>query len=163
MTLFEPRNPGMEKAVNMAVRYLGIRPRSIKEMEHYLEKKGWDQEIISTVVSQLKQHHYLDDETFARMFIENRKKNNPKSKFALTCELRQKGICSSILETLLKDYDDTRMACRALMKKQRQWLHLRPDVKQKKAMNYLRYRGFGYDVCRRAWEDFLVQAKQMEM
>jgi regulatory protein len=153
MGLFDPSDPDIEKAVHMAVRYLAVRSRSEKEMKTHLKKK-WDENIISTVIERLKQWRYLDDEAFARLFIENRKRQNPKSKFAITYELKQKGICNTILENLLKDYDDALMARKALRARHRQWHHLDPDVRRQKAMNYLRYRGFGYEACMSAWEDF---------
>jgi regulatory protein len=153
MSLFDDAfSPDMEKAVRMAVRYLGIRPRSIQEMTRYLEKKNQDHAIISKVIALLKQYRYLDDETFARLFIENRKTQNPKSRFALTYELKQKGICNRIIFDLLNDYDDHSMACRALTGKFRQWRLLEPDVRRHKALSYLRYRGFGYEVSQYAWE-----------
>lgn len=153
MSLFEDAStPDMEKTFRMAVRYLGIRPRSIQEMIRYLEKKNQDHEIISKVIERLKQYRYLDDEAFARLFIENRKTRNPKSRFALTCELKQKGICKRIIFDLLNDYDDHCMACRAIAAKFRQWRLLEPDVRRNKAFSYLRYRGFGYEVSQYAWE-----------
>jgi regulatory protein len=153
MSLFEDApTPDMEKAFRMAVRYLGIRPRSIQEMTRYLEKKNQDRKIISKVIERLKQYRYLDDENFARLFIENRKTRNPKSGFALTCELKQKGISHHLIADLLNDYDDHVMACRAIAAKFRQWHHLEPDVRRHKAFSYLKYRGFGYEISQYAWE-----------
>jgi regulatory protein len=153
MSLFDDLPaPDMEKAVRMAVRYLSVRPRSIQEMTRYLEKKNQNHETISKVIELLKQYRYLDDDTFARLFIENRKTQKPKSRFALTYELKQKGICNQLIFDLLKDYDDHDMACRAISTKFEQWRHLEPEVRRHKALGYLRYRGFGYEVSQYAWE-----------
>jgi regulatory protein len=153
MSLFEDLpTPQVEKALGLALRYLGPRPRSIQEMTRYLEKKGQAHETIIKVVDLLKEYRYLNDDTFARLFIENRKTRKPKSKFALTYELKQKGICDQLIFDLLEGYDDQDMACRAVAAKYAQWRHLEPDVRRQKALNYLRYRGFGYQISQYAWE-----------
>jgi regulatory protein len=152
MALFDPHDPDMEKALHMAVRYLGIRPRSIQEMTRYLEKKNWDAPVISQVITHLKTYHYLDDDLFARLFIENRKEQSPRSRFVLAGELKQKGISSQIITDLLSDYDDDTMACQALAARYPRWRHLDPDARRQKAFNFLRYRGFGYDAMQSAWK-----------
>ncbi len=153
MSLFDDTpDPQEEKLFQMALRYLAIRPRSVGEMTGYLAKKSPDPSHIPPVIDRLKQYRYLNDEEFAWIFIENRKRNQPKSKFALTRELRQKGIRSHIISDLLDTYDDMQMAVIALAGRYRRWQHLDPEDRQKKAFNYLRYRGFNYEAIRFAWE-----------
>ncbi len=157
MGLFDSFDYDVEKALHLAVRYLGYRPRSEKEVRDYLQKKQYDEKNIFKVIGQLKHYGYINDETFARLFVENRIRYNPKSRFALEYELKQKGISSHIRDTLLTDYNDNHMARKALGFKRRQWQHHDLETQKKKAMNYLRYRGFGYEVCMAAWEDFLAE------
>lgn len=152
MTLFDAHDPDMEKALRMAVRYLGIKPRSIQEMRRYLENKNWDPPVVSQVIALLKTYQYLDDDLFARLFIEHRKKQSPRSRSLLTSELRQKGIPSQIISDQLSDHDDDSMACQALAARYPRWRHLDPDARRRKAFNFLRYRGFGYDAIQSAWE-----------
>ncbi len=156
MGLFDSFDPDEEKALHVAVRYLGYRPRSEKEVRDHLQKKHYDEKTIFKVIDQLKHYGYINDETFARLFVENRIRYNPKSRFALGYELKQKGISSHICDALLTEYKDMHMAKKALGFKRRQWQHLDLENQKKKAMNYLRYRGFGYETCRAAWEDFLA-------
>ncbi len=156
MGLFDSLDNDVKKAFHLAVRYLGHRPRSEKEVRDHLQKKQFDEKTIFKVTDQLKHYGYINDETFARLFIENRIRHNPKSKFALGYELKQKGIPSHICDALLTDYKDMHMARKALGFKRRQWQHLDLETQKKKAMNYLRYRGFGYETCMAAWEDFLA-------
>ncbi|EMS79305.1 regulatory protein RecX [Desulfotignum phosphitoxidans] len=159
MSLFDDTpDPQEEKLFQTALRYLAIRPRSVGEMTGYLAKKSQDPAHISTVIDRLKQYRYLNDEEFARIFIENRKRNQPKSKFALTRELRQKGIRSQIISDLLDSYDDMQMAVTALAARYQRWHHLDPETRQKKAFNYLRYRGFNYEAIRFAWEQVAKDA-----
>lgn len=157
MPLFDDvPDPAEEKLFQAALRYLAIRPRSVKEMTGYLAKKSPDPAWIPRIIERLNRYRYLDDEAFARIFIENRVRNHPKSRFALSHELKQKGISARIIESQLASYDDFQMACKALSARIRHWRHLDPEVRKKKAFNYLRYRGFGYEAIQSAWEQVLT-------
>ncbi len=135
MPLFDDTpGPGEEKLFQAALRYLAIRPRSVKEMTGYLTQKSPDPAWVPRIIDRLNRYRYLDDEAFARIFIENRKRNHPKSRFALTHELKQKGICTRIIESQLKSYDDIQMACKALSARIRHWRHLDPKARQKKGV-----------------------------
>jgi regulatory protein len=140
-----------ERLFQAALRYLAVRPRSVREMRQYLAKKCPDGKMIPRIIERLNRCRYLDDEAFARMFIENRKRHNPKSKFALTHELKQKGISTRIINDLLETHDDVETACLALKARFRQWRHLDQETRRKKAVNFLRYRGFGYEAVQAAW------------
>lgn len=153
MGLFDALDPELENAIHIAVKYLGYRPRSEQEVTGHLAKKQIEEKIIVTVIDLLKRYDYINDEIFAALFIENRKRRNPKSKFALGYELKQKGVCSGIREKLLADYNDAAMAKKALRAKMDQWEHFDLEIQKKKAMNFLRYRGFGYEACMTAWDD----------
>ena len=56
MGLFESLHPDVEKALHLAVRYLGYRPRSEQEVTDYLKKKQYDKKSISKVIALLKCH-----------------------------------------------------------------------------------------------------------
>jgi regulatory protein len=153
MSLFDGTpDPEEENLFQAALRYLAVRPRSVREMRQYLAKKSPDRKVIPRIIDRLNRYRYLDDEAFARMFIENRKRHNPKSKFALTHELKQKGVSARIIDDLLADHDDVETACLALKARFRQWRHLDQETRRNKAVNYLRYRGFGYEAVQAAWE-----------
>lgn len=146
MSLFtDPPEPAEEKLYQAALRYLAVRPRSVMEMNRYLAGKAPDKTMIRRIIERMNRYQYLDDKTFARIFVENRKRHNPKSRFALTHELKHKGISTQIIDDILDTYDDAAMALRALKAKFRQWHHLDPEDQRKKAINYLRYRGFDYE------------------
>ncbi|MCP4114943.1 MAG: regulatory protein RecX [Desulfobacteraceae bacterium] len=134
------------KAYNQAIRFLAPRARSIMETEANLKKKGFDPQVIELTVSTLKQERLLDDREFAALFVENRERFRPKSRFALKYELRQKGISDTIIQEALESVDDFEAARRAVKTKLGQWRHLDRETFKKKMMNYLRNRGFGYEV-----------------
>ena len=95
------------------IRYLGRRPRSIKEIDIYLNKKIISaknntvraikkEELISQIIAKLINKDYLDDEKFAEWFVESRlSSKNIKSRKEINYELIQKGIDRNIINKVL--------------------------------------------------------------
>ncbi len=147
-----PMNPETAKAMNLALGYLSRRAKTIFEMNAYLEKKGFETQVITQVINLLIAEKYLDDRVFTKQFINNRIQYKPKSKFALAYELKRKGIDPALSEGLLYSYDDQDLAFKAVRPKIKAWKHLDKETRQKKLMNYLNYRGFNYRICKTVWE-----------
>ncbi|MCG8615488.1 MAG: RecX family transcriptional regulator [Desulfobacterales bacterium] len=146
--------PEFSRAYTIALKYLGRRARSVREMAIYLKGKHICEEVTEKVLARLLDAGYLNDTEFARQFIESRTRTKPKSTYALKYELRQKGISSAISEPLLDKYNDEDLACRAAASKQGFWQHLDDETRRKKLMNHLRYRGFDHHTCLTAWAYF---------
>ncbi|GAB6095413.1 RecX family transcriptional regulator [Desulfatiferula olefinivorans] len=133
------------RAYDAAVRFLGRRARSVREMRQYLSRKEFPPECTDHVIQRLEDKRYLNDRDFARLWIEDRLRLNPKGAFALRQELRQKGIDEVLIDEALSGYDETRAAMSALEPKLRQWENADPDTLKKKIYAFLSQRGFSYD------------------
>ncbi len=79
-------------AYQKALNYLAARPRSVAEVDGYLQRKGYLETTIQIVLERLQAHQYLDDDAFARFWIDNRNRFRPRGTPALRQELRQKGL-----------------------------------------------------------------------
>jgi regulatory protein len=143
------------RAYEQAVRYLGYRPRSRAEVERYLGDKGYDPEVVAHAMERLARRNYVDDEAFARFWLENRERFRPRGARALRYELREKGISDHVVDATLSELDEDASAWAALEPKLHGWRALDWQAFQKKAMGYLSRRGFGYgtarQACQRAW------------
>ena len=53
-----------QNPLNSALRYLVHQPRSIRQMNEYLVKKGFDENMINKTIEKLLEQKYLDDEIF---------------------------------------------------------------------------------------------------
>jgi len=148
----------IEKAYQKALGYLSKSPKTIRQMKEYLMEKGYDANIIEQVIMQLSNFNYLDDKAFARQFIESRIRYKPKSIFALGFELRKKGIDPALAEELLTAFKDEELALKAVKNKKQAWNRLDESERRKKMMNYLRYRGFDYNVCQTVWQIFQAES-----
>jgi regulatory protein len=90
----------------------------------------------------------VDDEEFARFWVENRERFRPRGPQALRYELRQKGIGEQIIDEAVAQIDFWDSAYRSAEKKARQWSHLDEEAFRRKLVAYLNRRGFNYQVAR---------------
>jgi regulatory protein len=143
------------KAYARAIRFLGFRARSQAEMVRYLRDKGYSAEVVDEIVGRLVNEQYLDDEAFARFWLEDRERFRPRGQQALRYELRQKGITDEVIDTVLTDLDEDELAWKAVEGKLYRWKNLAEQDLKKKIVGFLSRRGFNYEtankVFNRAW------------
>lgn len=148
----------IHKAVERGIDFLSYRPRSVDEVRRNLVQKEIPESIVSVAIERLQTLGYLDDEAFARFWIENRDTFKPMSPMALRYELRQKGVSDDVLNHLIDDLLDVQdSAYRAAQKPiQRYRGKTRQEFKQKLG-GMLQRRGFNYgvitDVIQRLYEE----------
>jgi regulatory protein len=135
-----------QQAFDRAVRFLSYRPRSRAEVERYLRGKEITEDGIAGVIERLEQANYLDDEVFARFWVENREEFKPRSRRALHYELRQKGVSSQVIARALNESDDEAAAWRAVEGRLARWAGLPRNELRQKIANYLSRRGFDYEI-----------------
>ncbi len=147
-----------EKAYEQAVRLLGYRPRSRYEIEQYLKRKKVDQETVAAVTRRLEASGYLDDEAFARFWVENRERFSPRGKRALAQELRQKGVPDETIRRVLHDLvqDEEDSAFGVAEAYSRRLKDVDYQTFRRKLTGVLARRGYDYgvirSVVRRLWE-----------
>ena len=136
---------------------MGFRARSRQEVEQYLVKKGYTPPVVAATIQRLLDQEYLDDEVFARWWLENRQQFRPRSQRALRYELRQKGIANEIIETLFTNLDEEELAWAAVSPKLAQWQNFDQEKLKQKVLGFLSRRGFNYEIAHRifdrAWTD----------
>jgi regulatory protein len=133
------------RAFDRAVQFLSYRPRSRIEVERYLRGKSIDEVVRDDVIARLERAKYLDDEAFARFWLENRERFRPRGERALRYELRQKGVSDEIIAHVLSDLDDEASAWRAVESRLSRWANLPGDEFRQKVVGYLSRRGFDYN------------------
>lgn len=147
------------KLYGRALEYSLMRPHSSREVRDYLyrktlskkyksrrtgelkERPGVSKAVTERVFARLVEKGYVDDEKFARFWVENRNQRKGISSRKLRAELAAKGVASDIVERQLaaggrSDNDELQ---KIIAKKKRQY----PDGQ--KFMQYLARQGFSYD------------------
>lgn len=137
-----------ERAYERVVRFLRYRPRSRAEVERYLRRKHFAEETITRVIKRLQDAGYLDDEAFARFWVENRQRFRPRSRRALGVELRQKGVAQDIVQEVVEEQDDEEVAWQAVEARLPRWHNLSREQLQRKLGDFLMHRGFDYATIR---------------
>jgi regulatory protein len=75
-----------------ALRFLEPRERSIGEVRRRLSRVGYREELVDGAIARLIELGMLDDQAFARTWIESRDRARPRGERALRFELARKGI-----------------------------------------------------------------------
>lgn len=147
------------KLYGRALEYCLVRPRSVREMRDYLwkktrpskhraqktgtivERQGVSKEVADRVFARLIEKKYLDDEKFARFWLDNRFMKKGASLRRLRLELAQKGVEKEIVERVIAENirSDEEELQKIIAKKRYRY----PD--QQKFMQYLARQGFSFD------------------
>ena len=143
-----------------AMKLIGLRRRSVFEIEERLKQKDYRDDIIAEAIDELKKFRYLDDEAFAEAFICDRINLRPCGKRMMERELRTKGVPSGIIEeklaSLLDERTEMELAQRLVSKK----IKLVKDNADKnktrrKLSAFLASRGFSFDIISQALKNKL--------
>ena len=101
------------KAMARAGRLLGSRPRATEELRDRLIRAGYDAPCVDRVVARLLELGLLDDEAFARQWVEER--SSRRGAAALIAELGARGVDRVVAERALEEAGaDERSAAVAL-------------------------------------------------
>ena len=147
------------KLYSRALEYTFMRPHSAKEMKDYLWRKtrtslvksrrtgevtkreGISQTITDRVYDRLLEKGYIDDEKFAKYWIDNRNLSKGASQRKLVNELRAKGVEQGIIASLLStsSRSDDGEIDKIIAKK-------RAKYDDQKLIQYLARQGFDFDL-----------------
>jgi regulatory protein len=90
--------PDSARALEIAVGYLGSRPRTRWELETRLRRAGAADSVIEATAERLSELGYLDDAAFARWWGEQRDRHHPRGRRMVEAELRQRGVPRDVIE-----------------------------------------------------------------
>ena len=145
-----------DRAYRSSLNFIARRPRSRRETEEYLSRKGFSKTAVSATLRRLEAYGYLNDEAYARMLVESRERLNPRSVSALRAELASRGVDEAAAGPVLERLDELGAARRAVEKNLYRWRGSEQAGFNRKVMAFLARRGFSFEisteVCARAWE-----------
>ncbi len=161
MTMPDPQKKIM-KAYNSSIKFLASRTRSVKEVRDNLYKKKFKNDIIDKTISILEEENLLNDTVFASEFVSTREKVKPKSKFALKYELKKKGVSDSIIDKAISKIDENKSALVAVETKVAAWQKLDKKTMKNKMMNFLKNRGFNWEIFSTTYETICNDLENQE-
>lgn len=146
-----------QKVYDRVLRLIGIRPRSEKEIHDWFKKRKTNPIIQNLVLNRLKEQNLINDEEFARWWIDQRMQFRPRAKRAIANELAVKGIKKETREEALAraGVDERKIAQELLKKKVYKWKSLPGSEKGQKMSEFLTRKGFDWEVVREVVDEII--------
>lgn len=174
-----------------ALAFLSYRPRSAREVEQRMRRKGFEQGHIEAVMEKLRAGNYIDDREFARFWVGNRMTFSPRGPRLLRSELRQKGVPADIVDEIMAEqaesqkeivqqaeetdaeYDvttdepvagtDLANALALSRKRMRVYGNLDPQTAKRRLSSFLARRGYGFDIIGQVWQRISAPEEEVEL
>jgi SOS response regulatory protein OraA/RecX len=154
------------EVLDAAARFLEARPRSVDEVRRKLSTMGYRAALVDQVLEKLTELRYLDDDVFARSWVESRDRAKPRGEHALRRELQLKGVERALVDEVLGERRDVaheraaaagdaepagadEAAAERLLRKKLPSILREADPRKRRQRAYaqLARAGFGPDVC----------------
>jgi regulatory protein len=163
-----------EIVLNVAARYLEVRSRAVEEMRRHLSGAGYRAGLVEGAIERLLALGMLNDESFARAWVESRFRSRPRSGRVLRQELAHKGIDRALIDDILAEHEEARrepsrdavepgrsadeQAADRLLARRAGALRREPNprVRRQRAYALLARNGFDPEVCREAVNRFVA-------
>src|SRR3989344_6295891 len=109
-----------QKAYDYAMFLLNLRLRTEGELREKMRSKKYESGVVDEVIKRLKDLHYIDDQRFAEVYLENLKKYKSWGYFGAKKKLMEKKLPTNIIDKVLlegmSEEDELEIAKRFLKK-----------------------------------------------
>ena len=139
----------MMRAKKHALEMLREEIYSKTQMSRYLEKEGFSDETVKTIVTELIQSGHIRDRKFAERWIQRRLKSNPRGRKLLKKELIEKGVDRKTAEQVVNEVnanDEERLALQIAEKQGKKYKHMSNQAAHRRLHGYLARRGYDSDL-----------------
>lgn len=134
------------QAKDQALRYLSIRPHSRQELSRKLREKGYRKDVVEATLADLERLELVNDEQFARLFIQNELRLRPIGRAMLRQKLLTRGIpremCDNLLDELFPEELEREFIRQLAEKFLKHKSHLTPAKRREKLVRFLQGKGF---------------------
>ncbi len=153
-----------ERLINASIRFVSYRMRSEKEIRDFLAKTltrhhTTAPSVVSHVIERLTELGYVNDDEFAKWWVDQRTGRKSKGVRGIRMELMQKGVDPMCIEQAIRqgmtgERTERELAKTVALKKRESWNKLPAIVCKKKLVDYLSRRGFSSDTIWSVVDDF---------
>lgn len=129
-----------------AMHLLNDMDRTESQLRTKLKTGGYTEDMVDAALSYVKSYGYVNDEAYARRFIESRK--DRKSRTEIYGALCQKGISKELIECAMEEYygsGDAREAIEKILVKKKYDPATATNAEKQRILGYLTRKGFRYD------------------
>jgi regulatory protein len=136
----------LDRVKKAALRLLSVRMRSRRELEIRLRRKGFRAKAVREALDDFERVGLVDDQKFARLFLESRLRLRPRSYNVLMSELRAKGLAEELIKEVVDEcrleVSEEDLARRALSRRMKSVKGASPDEARARAARFLAGKGF---------------------
>ena len=136
-----------------AIRFLNYKQRTEKEVYRKLKSHKLSDESINKIMFFLKEFKFVNDENYAKLFVESKKLLKPEGRRTVRMKLAQKGIGKELSEkSVSENYSEEEELIKAkeLYDKYRKKVRGKNEAdKKQKCYRFLLSKGFTYDLINR--------------
>lgn len=151
----------VEKAKAAALRLLGRRAYTRKEIKDKLTKREFDASAIETTLADLERLELIDDRIFATKFADEKLRLKPCGRVLLARDLKRRGVPVVVVDEVLDEafgaVDSMALAYEVLSKRARRYERLEKDKAINRMFGFLARRGFdggtAREVSRQVWQE----------
>ncbi len=144
------------KAKNAAMKYLGHRARTEKEVRLKLGGE-YSEETIDRVIEMLKKYRFVDDEDYARLYVKDCLELKGWGARRILDELKKRGIAKELAEPYLADTGEKMLEKAQKLLEKRVKGSISGFKEYKKQMDFLIRRGFDYQTAKEALKGFAAE------
>ncbi len=156
---FDPDADPESVARSILLARLTDRPRSRAELAESLAKKHVPDDVATRLLDRFEEVGLVDDEAFARAWVDSRQRTKGTASRVLSMELRRKGVDDEIVREVLAEVDpdeERETAHRLVQRKLRSVQGLDPSVQVRRLTSMLARKGYApqvaFDVVREELE-----------
>jgi regulatory protein len=133
-----------ERAREICLRQLAVRPRTRAELATALRRGGISKEVAAQVLDRYDEVGMIDDVAFARAWVSSRHHSRGLARRALASELRQRGVAPDTVGAALSELDgDTEAAtARALVERKLRTTTGEPEAVFRRLAGMLARKGY---------------------
>jgi len=136
-------------ALEYALKLLGYRARTEKELQERLAGKKYEPEIIGDVLAKLVKANLVNDQEFASNYARDKLSISRRGPRRIYFELVRRGVAKDIADQatkLVNKDEELEVAQVLLQSRQRQWAKLDPLARKRRAIGLLARRGFSPNI-----------------
>jgi len=134
----------------VAYKFLSYKPRSIREVKNKLTYKKISLSTVNKIIEHLKKYEFINDETYAKMYLEQKIKSKGMGKTMVQYKMIDKGIDKEMISRVLSEnYPEEKQieAGKKLLEKYVKKQKVKDVFElKKKCYQYLFSRGFSYPI-----------------
>ncbi|MCP2324821.1 regulatory protein [Hamadaea flava] len=155
----EPPKDERERAREICLNQLSVRPRTRSELAAAMTKRGITAEIVEEVLDRYDEVGIIDDAAFARAWVDSRHHGKGLARRALGQELRRRGVDQEVIKEALADLEveTEEVTARELVERKLRTVRGEPDQVFRKLVSMLARKGYPPGIAFRAVKDVLAR------